>query len=106
VVLPARWQNREISENDYDLLMRLARKPSIKVLEAHQLPHVTTTFRADAEWAAANKDANCAICLCAMSSGARGHRPPSRAPRRISRGRGRNMSPDVQKAALLHAPPC
>jgi len=62
-------QNREISENDYDLLRRLARKPSIKVLEAHQLPHVTTTFRADAEWAAANKDANCAICLCAMSSG-------------------------------------
>lgn len=61
-------QMRDITENDYDLLMRLHTKSATKVLESHQLHAVTDTFLADAAWVRSN-EGTCAVCLCAMSPG-------------------------------------
>jgi len=58
-------EDREIDPNDYDVLMRLARKPSTKTLDLSSLASVCETFIAEAE-----QDLDsCTICLCALSAG-------------------------------------
>jgi len=58
-------EDREIDPNDYDVLMRLARKPSTKTLDLTSLASVCKTFIAEAE-----QDLDsCTICLCALSAG-------------------------------------
>ena len=57
-------QTREIGPDDYDLLMRLGRKSTTKVLGEQQLAAISTVFRASAP-----AGETCAVCLCAMAEG-------------------------------------
>ena len=57
-------QTREITAEDYELLMLLHAKPNTKVLDEQQLRHVAFTFCATA----AHED-DCAVCLQSMSEG-------------------------------------
>ena len=60
-------QAREITENDYDLLMRLHAKPNKKVLSDEQLAAVTETFECKECLPCAGE--TCAVCLSEMAPG-------------------------------------
>jgi hypothetical protein len=57
-------QTREITADDYDLLMLLHAKPNTKVLDQQQLSRVSTTFRA-----VVGLNDDCAVCLGSMNAG-------------------------------------
>lgn len=56
-------QTREITPEDYDLLMSLHAKPNTKVLGQHQLSNVGEHFVAD------HAADTCAVCLSEMAAG-------------------------------------
>ena len=57
-------QVREITPDDYDLLMALHSKPATKTLDAAQLASVTETFRMHT-----TETDTCTVCLGPMSAG-------------------------------------
>jgi len=59
-------QMREITADDYDLLMLLHSKPSTKVLDESRLSQVTETFFANEAWHSVGE---CTVCLDPMSPG-------------------------------------
>jgi hypothetical protein len=61
-----RLQERDISPNDYDLLLRLHVKPNTKKLEAAKVSSVSETFVAPGDWSC---EEICAVCLCALAPG-------------------------------------
>jgi len=58
-------QARDISPNDYDLLLRLGQKSTTKTLDDVSVAKISS----DAFVSTEHREEQCAICLCAMSKG-------------------------------------
>ena len=62
-------QSRDITPEDYDLLIRLHTKPTTRVLDDNQREKVCVTFHAPTGYVPPTGTHSCAVCLCALAAG-------------------------------------